>query len=191
MKIPFARALAEKIPPAATRLRRDFGAHPGSDPLPRAPTPGDQGAGREGRTIASIEDYAVGARAGRRPDLRRRRSHGQPRDPRDRAGGRAAGTRPRGWGSPEPPSPPSSTSIGARSADGCARPSTAATCATSRRSEASRIGCCAGDPLPDEQVILPEPGGLHGCTVAETPPPDDRELEEFEQRLEEKRRGLR
>jgi hypothetical protein len=29
-----------------------------------------------------------------------------------------------------------------------------------------------GDPLPEEQVILPEPGELHGCAVAETPPPE-------------------
>ena len=28
-----------------------------------------------------------------------------------------------------------------------------------------------GDPLPDELVILPEPDELHGCTVAEPPPP--------------------
>ena len=44
--IPFARALAEAIPPAATRLRRDFGAILGADPHPRAPTPGDQGLRR-------------------------------------------------------------------------------------------------------------------------------------------------
>lgn len=28
-----------------------------------------------------------------------------------------------------------------------------------------------GDPLPDEQVILPAPEELHGCTVAEGTPP--------------------
>jgi hypothetical protein len=28
-----------------------------------------------------------------------------------------------------------------------------------------------GDPLPEEQVILPAPEDLHGCAVAETPPP--------------------
>jgi hypothetical protein len=36
----------------------------------------------------------------------------------------------------------------------------------------------SGDPLPEEQVILPDPeglaeGGVHVCTVAETPPPAD------------------
>lgn len=34
----------------------------------------------------------------------------------------------------------------------------------------------SADPLPEEQVILPDPedlgeGGVHGCTHAETPPP--------------------
>jgi hypothetical protein len=36
----------------------------------------------------------------------------------------------------------------------------------------------SGDPLPEEQVILPDPealaeGGVRGCTVAEIPPPAD------------------
>jgi hypothetical protein len=51
-----------------------------------------------------------------------------------------------------------------------------------------------GDPLPDEQVILPEPEELHGCAVAETPSPcagadgppvvTRRPTTEFKERLE-------
>ena len=41
----------------------------------------------------------------------------------------------------------------------------------------------SADPLPEEQVILPDrgalaEGGVHGCTVAETPPPDGQPTEE-------------
>ena len=57
--IPFARALADAVPPAATRLRRDFGAilalirtHA---LLHRATREHD----KNGRTIATVEDYAV------------------------------------------------------------------------------------------------------------------------------------
>lgn len=57
--IPFARDLAEAIPPAATRLRRDFGAILGliraHALLHRATRDKDSA----GCTVASIEDYAV------------------------------------------------------------------------------------------------------------------------------------
>ncbi|MGH2924458.1 MAG: hypothetical protein ACRDK1_00640 [Solirubrobacterales bacterium] len=59
VKVPFSRALAQLVPPAATRLRRDFGVILGliraHALLHRATRPRDEAD----HTVATIEDYAM------------------------------------------------------------------------------------------------------------------------------------
>ena len=170
VKIPFARALAEAIPPAATRLRRDFGAllalirtHA---LLHRATRDRDE----EGRTIASIEDYEVVR------DL-------------------VADLISEGVGRTVSPETRETVQAVERLApdhdDGVRQTALAAELRLDRGTVSRRVRkaldggylrnleekrgkphrLLVDDPLPDEQVILPEPEELHGCTVAQTPPP--------------------
>jgi hypothetical protein len=168
--IPFARALADAVPPAATRLRRDFGAILGLIRahafLHRATRERDDG----GRTIAAIEDYAVV-----RELVADLISEGVGRtvSPETRETVQAV------------------DQLAPEHADGVRQTTLADKLKLDRGTVSRRVRkaldggflrnleqhrgkphrLLADDPLPDEQVILPEPGGLHGCTVAETPPP--------------------
>ena len=170
VKIPFARALAEAIPPAATRLRRDFGAllalirtHA---LLHRATRDRDE----EGRTIASIEDYGV-------------------------VRGLVADLISEGVGRTVSPETRETVHAVERLApdhdDGVRQTALAAELGLDRGTVSRRVRkaldggylrnleekrgkphrLLVDDPLPDEQVILPEPEELHGCAVAQTPPP--------------------
>jgi hypothetical protein len=168
VRIPYAHDLAEAIPPAATRLRRDFGAiltlvrtHA---LLHRATRKRDA----DGRTIASIDDYAVV-----RELVADLISEGVGRtvSPETRATVRAV------------------ERLELDHEDGVMQAALAEELDLDRGTVSRRVRkaldggylrnledkrgrphrLVTGDPLPDEQVILPEPEELHGCTVAEPP----------------------
>jgi hypothetical protein len=166
--IPFARALADSIPPAATRLRRDFGAILGlirsHALLHRATRDRD----RSGRTIAIIEDYAVVRELV--ADLISE-GVGATVSPETRETVRAV------------------DELAPNHADGVRQTVLADRLALDRGTVSRRVRkaldggylknledkrgkphrLLPDDPLPDEQVILPQPEELHGCTVAESP----------------------
>jgi hypothetical protein len=169
--IPFARDLADAIPPAATRLRRDFGvilelirAHA---LLHRATRDRDE----NGRTIAVIDDYAVV-----RELVADLISEGV---------GRTV--------SPETRETVEAIErLGPDYEDGVMQAALAVELHLDRGTVSRRVRkaldggylrnledkrgrphrLIPGDSLPDEQVILPEPEDLRGCTVGEIPPPD-------------------
>jgi len=169
--IPFAREIAAGIPPAATRLRRDFRAIldliRAHALLHRATREHDE----SGRTVAAVQDYAVV-----RELVADLISEGV---------GRTV--------SPETRETVQAVERLAPDHEGGVRQKVVAaelaldTGAVSRRVRKALDGgylrnledrrgrphrLLPGDPLPEEQVILPEPEELHGCTVAETPPPE-------------------
>jgi hypothetical protein len=169
--IPFARDLADAIPPAATRLRRDFGAVLGliraHALLHRATRRLDE----RGRTIAEIEDYGV-------------------------VRGLVADLISEGVGRTVSPETRETVEAVERLApdheEGVQQKALADELKLDRGTVSRRVRkgldggylrnledkrgkphrLVPGDLLPDEQVILPEPGELRGCTVAETPPPE-------------------
>jgi hypothetical protein len=167
--IPFARALADAVPPAATRLRRDFGAILGLIRahafLHRATRERDD----HDRTIAAIEDYAVV-----RELVADLISEGVGRtvSPETRETVQAV------------------DQLAPEHADGVRQTTLADRLKLDRGTVSRRVRkaleggylrnleekrgkphrLLPDDPLPDEQVILPEPGELHGCAVAEIPP---------------------
>jgi hypothetical protein len=168
--IPFARDLAGAIPPAATRLRRDFAAILGliraHALLHRATREYDEA----GRTIASIEDYAVvrelvgdliSEGVGRTVSEETRETvQAVDRLAPEHEGGVRQTTL-----AAELKLDRGTVSRRVRKAlDGGYLRNL-----EDKRGKPHRL--LPGDPLPEEQVILPEPGELHGCTVAETPPP--------------------
>ena len=187
--IPFARELAEAIPPAATRLRRDFGAILG---LIRAHAL-LHGASRDrdhrDHTVATIEDYAavrelvadlISEGVGRTvsPETRETVQAVESLAPDHEDGVRQTAL------AEELDLDRGTVSRRVRKAlDGGYLRNL-----EDKRGRPHRL--LPDDPLPEEQLILPEPEELHGCTVAETPPPKDN-IEDFEQRLEEKRRESR
>ncbi len=168
--IPFARDLADAIPPVATRLRRDFGAilalirtHA---LLHRATRERDE----NGNTIATIEDYAV--------------VRGLVADLVSEGVGRTV--------SPETRETVQAVAgLAPHHQDGVRQTALAAALELDKGTVSRRVRkaldgghlrnledhrgrphrLVPGDPLPEEQVILPEPEELRGCTVAETPPP--------------------
>ena len=167
--IPYARALAEKVPPAATRLRRDFGAILGLISshalLHRATRERDE----RDRTIAGIEDYAVVR--GLVADLISE-GVGRTVSPETRETVRAV------------------ADLAPDHKDGVRQVTLAERLKLDRGTVSRRVRkarddgylrnleekkgrphrLIPGDPLPDDQVILPKPEELHGCTVAEDPP---------------------
>jgi hypothetical protein len=168
IEIPYARALAEMIPPAATRLRRDFGAILGliraHALLHRATRTLDE----DERTIASIEDYAVVREL-------------------------VADLISEGVGATVSPETRETVQTVAQLApdqeDGVRQTLLAAELKLDRGTVSRRVRkaldggylrnleekrgkphrLLPDDQLPEERVILPEPEELHGCTVAETP----------------------
>jgi hypothetical protein len=167
--IPFARALAAEIPAAATRLRRDFGAvlalirtHA---LLHRATRERDE----HDRTIATVEDYAVvrelvaeliSEGVGRTVSPETRETvQGVEQLESDHPDGVRQNVL-----APELGLDRSTVSRRVRKAlDGGYLRNL-----EDKRGRPHRLVC--GDPLPDEQVILPEPAtlerGVHGCAVA-------------------------
>jgi hypothetical protein len=173
--IPFARQLAGAIPPAATRLRRDFGVILGlvraHALLHRANREYDE----DGATIAGIEDYAVV-----------RELVG---DLISEGVGRTV--------SPETRETVQAVErLEADHEDGVRQNALAEELELDRSTVSRRVRkaldggylrnleehrgkphrLVSADPLPEEQVILPDPdalgeGGVHGCTLAATPPP--------------------
>ena len=187
--IPFARELAEAIPPAATRLRRDFGAILGLIRAHALLHGATRDRREDGRTVAAIEDYAV---------------------VRELVGDLIS----EGVGRTVSPETRETVQAIERLApdheDGVRQIALAAELDLDRGTVSRRVRkaldggylrnleekrgrphrLLPGDPLPEEQVILPEPGELHGCTVAEDPPPKG-DLERFEALLEAKRKESR
>jgi hypothetical protein len=168
--IPFARDLAAAVPPAATRLRRDFGAILGLIRthafLHRATRSRDE----SGCTIATVEDYAVvrelvadliseGVGATVSPETRE-----TVRAVAVLAEGSNSGVRQAALAEQLQLDRGTVSRRARKALDGGYLRNL-----EERRGKPHRL--VVGDPLPDEQVILPEPGVLHGCTVAETPPP--------------------
>jgi hypothetical protein len=166
--VPYAGELAERIPPAATRLRRDFGAVLGlirvHALLHRATRERDD----HERTIAAIEDYAV--------------SRDLVADLISEGVGRTV--------SPETRETVQAVErLEPDHADGVRQTTLADELRLDRGTVSRRVRkaldggylrnleekrgrphlLLPDDPLPEEQVILPKPEELHGCTVAETP----------------------
>lgn len=165
--IPFGEALANAIPPAATRLRRDFEAlltlirtHA---LLHRATRERDE----RGRTVATVEDYALVREL-------------------------VADLVSEGVGRTVSPETRETVEAVARLAsdhpDGVRQTTLAAELELDKGTVSRRVRkalhgdylrnreehrgrphrLTLGEPLPDEQAILPEPEELHGCTVAPT-----------------------
>jgi hypothetical protein len=168
--IPYARQLADAIAPAATRLRRDFPAVLGlirsHALLHRATRELDP----DGRTIASIEDYSV-VRAlvgtlisegvGRTVSPETRETVGAVAElaPESEAGVRQTALAAR-------------LDLDAGTVSRRVRKSLDGGYLRNledRRGKPHRL--LPGDPLPEDQVILPEPERLQACTPAEAPPP--------------------
>lgn len=170
--IPFARQLADAIPPAATRLRRDFRAILGliraHALLHRATREHD----RDGRTIASIEDYAVvrelvadliseGVGATVSPETRETVQAVDRLAPDHEQGVRQTIL------AAELKLDQGTVSRRVRKAlDGGYLHNL-----EERRGKPHRL--LPDDPLPEEQAILPEQAELRGCTVADTTPSEN------------------
>jgi hypothetical protein len=169
VSIPFARDLAEAIPPAATRLRRDFGAILGlirAHALLHVATRERS----QGRIIATLEDYGVirelvadliseGVGRTVSPETRETVEAVERLEPDREDGVRQTAL------AEELALDKSTVSRRVRKAlDGGYLRNL-----EEKRGLPHRLVC--GDPLPEQQLILPEPGELHGCTVVQTPPP--------------------
>jgi hypothetical protein len=168
--IPFARDLADAIPPAATRLRRDFRAildlMRAHAILHRATRERDD----DGRVVASIDDYAmvrdlvadlISEGVGRTVSDETRETV----QAVDRlASDHECGVRQTALAA-ELKLDRSATSRRVRKAlDGGYLRNL-----EDRRGKPHRL--LPGDPLPERQVILPAADELHGCTVVEDPHP--------------------
>jgi hypothetical protein len=167
--IPYAGELADKIPPAATRLRRDFGAILGliraHALLHRATRELDE----TGRTIAALEDYAVvrelvadliseGVGRTVSPETRETVQAVDDLAPEHQEGVRQTTL------AEKLQLDRGTVSRRVRKAlDGGYLRNL-----EEKRGRPHRL--LPGDALPEEQVILPEPQRLRGCPIAETPP---------------------
>jgi winged helix-turn-helix DNA-binding protein len=191
--VPFAHPLADAIPPAATRLRRDFGAILAlvkTHALLHRATRQRDG---DGRTIASIEDYTVvrelvadlvseGVGRTVSPETRETVQAVERLEPGHENGVMQTAL---------------AAELGLDRGTVSRRVRKALDGGYVRNLEEHRgrpHRLLPGDPLPDEHVILPDPEELHGCAVAETPPPGQggnglpvvtrRPTTEFKERLE-------
>lgn len=167
--IPFAHELAEAIPPAATRLRRDFGAIRGLIRAHALLHVATRERDAEGRITATVEDY--GAIRELVADLISE-GVGRTVSPETRETVQAV------------------EALAPDHEDGVRQTALAAELDLDRGTVSRRVRkaldggylrnleekrgrphrLLPGDPLPEEQLILPEPEELRGCTVAETPP---------------------
>ncbi len=163
--IPFAEALAEKIPPVAVRLRRDFGAVlaliGGHAILHQSNRPRDP----DGRIIASLVDYApvrellaelVAEGAGKTVSSAIRETVAAVRELTDRGTSEATVTA-------------VERELKLDYSAAYRRVQVALDRGYLRNQEdrprrPARL--VLGDPLPEEQVILPAPEGMQVCTVA-------------------------
>lgn len=170
--IPYARALAEAIPPAATRLRRDFGVVLGLIKAHALLHRATRERNSEGLIIATVHDYAVV-----RELVADLISEGVGRtvSPETRETVQAV------------------ERLSLNSKDGVRQTELAGQLQLDKGTISRRVRkaldggylrnleehrgrphrLVTGDPLPEEQVILPEPEELHGCAVAKggDPPP--------------------
>jgi hypothetical protein len=161
---------AEAIPPAATRLRRDFGAILGLIRAHAFLHAATRDRREDGRTIATIEDYAVvrdlvadliseGVGRTVSPETRETVHAVERLAPEHEEGVRQTAL------AAELNLDRGTVSRRVRKAlDGGYLRNL-----EEKRGRPHRL--LPGDPLPEEQLILPEPEQLHGCTVADTPPP--------------------
>ena len=168
--IPFSHDLADAIPPAATRLRRDFGAILALIRTHALLHYATRERDADGRTIATIEDYAVVREL-------------------------VADLISEGVGRTVSPETRETVQAVERlepdHQDGVMQTALAAALKLDRGTISRRVRkaldggylqnledkrgrphrLVPGDQLPDEQVILPEPVELHGCTVQRPHPP--------------------
>ena len=177
--IPYAEPLAEQIPPVAVRLRRDF---PALLALIRAHAllhqetrPRDT----DGRVVATLADYAA-VRELVSDLIADGAEQAVPESVRQTV---AAVRRCAGGSSREVTVQEVARTLGIDKSAASRRVRVALDRGYLENLETQRgrpLRLVLGDPLPEDQVILPEPERLHGCTRAEgdqeqpAPPPDGR-----------------
>jgi hypothetical protein len=191
--IPYARRLAELVPPAAVRLRRDFAAVLGLVRAHALLHRATRGQDEQGRIVAALADY-VAVRELVRPIIEE---------------GVGATVRPETRETVQAVAELEALGEGGVPQARLARRLELDKGAVSRRVRVALEGgylrnleerrgrphrLVVGDPLPEELVLLPEPEALRGCTVARRADTsacadDDAGLAAFMDRLAAARRG--